>query len=153
MLPLLMSAATIVALDQLSKYFIRSQLAHGESFSIIDGFLQITHVQNTGAIFGLFADWQLLFIIAAIGSIVLVVVYYIKMKETHVVFNIALGLELGGAIGNLIDRIGQGHVTDFIHLSIWPVFNIADSAIVIGVVLLVYVALINLKGTTKRVEE
>lgn len=144
MLPLLVSAALVLIADQTTKYYIRVMLPDGRSVTIVKGLLYITHVRNKGAVFGLFSGKQTLFIVATLLSICLIVFYYVKMRETLFVLNTALGLELGGAIGNLIDRLSRGWVTDFIHVRDFPVFNIADSAIVVGVVLLLFVSLLNI---------
>jgi signal peptidase II len=144
MLPLLVSAALVLIADQTTKYYIRVMLPDGRSVTIVKGLLYITHVRNKGAVFGLFSGKQTLFIVATLLSICLIVFYYVKMRETLFVLNAALGLELGGAIGNLIDRLSRGWVTDFIHVRDFPVFNIADSAIVVGVVLLLFVSLLNI---------
>src|SRR3990170_4942117 len=132
----LLVAAAVIALDQASKYLVRANLSPGESFPE-EGLLRITNVSNTGAAFGIFQG-QTFFLIAAtfvgLGTIAL---YYLYPPMEHAVVRLALGLQLGGAIGNLADRIRVGRVTDFIDFRFWPAFNVADSSIVIGVSVIV----------------
>lgn len=142
MLFLLSTALFVVLLDQVSKIYVRNLLSPGDSLPVIKGFLYITHIQNKGAAFGFLGGRQLLFVIVTILSIALIAVYYFKARESHPLFNLALGLEVGGAIGNLIDRLRFGGVTDFLNVRVWPVFNVADTAIVAGVVLLILVSLV-----------
>ncbi len=132
----------VVAADQLAKVWIRSILALGESIPP-KGFFRLTHIQNTGATFGLFRDQTFALIIGASVGIVLLLACAFLAYRWFPVLNtklgmLALGLILGGTIGNLIDRLRFGYVTDFIDLGIWPTFNLADSSVVIGVIMLAY---------------
>jgi len=125
--------------DQISKTWVRTNLARGQSLFDI-GFLRITHVHNTGAAFGLFQDQSLaLTIVAFIGVTVLLLYTIFSHRLLPFLNNMlgksALGLVLGGTVGNLIDRLRSGYVTDFIDFGFWPVFNIADSAVTIGVII------------------
>lgn len=139
MFPLLAVAGLVLVADQITKYFVRALLDPNQTVAVVKGLFYFTHVRNTGAAFGLFSQKQPVFVAATIAAIGLIIIYHIKTKETDFFFNLALGLELGGAAGNLIDRLSQGWVTDFLHVPYIPVFNIADSAIVVGVVLLILV--------------
>jgi len=135
-------ALLVVSADQLSKIWIRSNLLVGQSL-FEAGFFRITHVHNTGAAFGLFQGQSfLLTIVASVGITVLLVYALVIYRRFPLLDNRlgrpVLGLVLGGAVGNLIDRLRFGYVTDFIGVGLWPAFNIADSAITIGVVLLTY---------------
>ena len=136
-------AALLVAVaDQLSKLWVRSNLAEGQLLFEI-GFFRITNIHNTGASFGLFRDQTLLLTIFGIVGIVVLLLYALFIYRRFPLLNnmlgkIVLGLVLGGTIGNLIDRLRFGYVTDFIDFTFWPAFNIADSAIVIGVILFTY---------------
>jgi signal peptidase II len=141
MLPLLGIAGLVLVADQVTKYAVRVSINPNQSIPVIKGIFYFTHIRNTGAAFGMFSQKQPVFVVATVLAIILIIVYHLKTKETDLLFNAALGLELGGAVGNLIDRISQGWVTDFIHVPNFPVFNIADSAIVAGVALLVIVML------------
>jgi signal peptidase II len=104
--------------------------------------LQITHVTNTGAAFGLFRGWSQVFIGVAVIVIVALIWYYLQLPDGQWLLHVALGLQLGGATGNLTDRLRfSGSVLDFVDLNFWPlrrwpVFNVADSSIVVGVALL-----------------
>lgn len=131
------TAITVVLVDLATKMWIRSSLALGESVPE-DWPVRLTHVNNTGAAFGLFQDRSFFFVIIAIVAVVLIFYYYRRLSADAWVIRLGLGLQLGGAIGNLIDRVQLGHVTDFIDFRVWPVFNIADSAIVGGVFVLGY---------------
>jgi len=135
--------ALLVAIaDQLSKIWIRSYLAIGQSLPET-GFFQLTHIHNTGAAFGIFrGQSSALTIVALVGVVILllyVLIGYHRFPSLHVgLGKSALGLVLGGTIGNLIDRLRFGCVTDFIDIGIWPAFNIADSAVVVGVIMFAY---------------
>lgn len=128
-------AGAVLAADQLTKALVRAYLPPGASFPA-DWPVRLTHVTNTGAAFGLFTNQSLVLTFVAFFAIGLIVYYYRKMPDGAWPLRVALGLQLGGAAGNLIDRLRQGYVTDFIDLRFWPVFNIADSAITVGAVLL-----------------
>lgn len=129
----------IIIIDQLSKYFIKESLSLYESIPIIKNFLHITYVQNTGAAFSILQGKTLFFSIISILIIILIVYGVFKAPVTKKSHRYVLSAIVGGAIGNLIDRIKFGYVVDFIDFRVWPVFNIADCAIVIGVILLIYI--------------
>lgn len=133
-------AAVVVVLDQLTKRWIEQNLPLYESivpFPSLRNFFTITHFTNTGAAFGLMRDQNILFLVMAVVVVVAIVVYVRYLPHHKPLVQLALGLQLGGAIGNnLIDRVRQGHVTDFIYFHFWPAFNIADMAIVGGVLVL-----------------
>lgn len=134
-------AIIILALDQISKVLINSFLKLGESIALIPSFFNLTLCYNEGAAWGLFANNK---IVIALGSLVAVVMIYhfIFCFKKNTRNNIAFGLVIGGMAGNLIDRIFFGYVRDFLDFYIFnydfPVFNIADTAIVIGIILLIY---------------
>lgn len=130
-------ASTIVALDQITKSFVRAYLALGQSVPE-DWPVRISHYSNTGAAFSLFPNQTMLFVVIAIAAIAIIVFYSRQLPRDGMIVRVGLGLQLGGAIGNLIDRLFYGRVTDFIDVGFWPVFNFADSSIVIGVGLLAY---------------
>ncbi len=136
----LLTALLVVVADQLSKIWIRSNLATGGSL-LEAGLFRLTHVHNTGAAFGLFQDQRLPLTIVALISIVLLLLFALFIYRWFPFLNsrlgkTALGLILGGTVGNLIDRLHLGYVTDFIDFGIWPAFNIADSAIFVGIIML-----------------
>lgn len=136
----LLIAAFVVAIDQISKLWVRSHLLPGESLSEV-GFLRLTHVQNTGSAFGLFANQAFLLSLVAIVGLITILLFYRYVSESSILGSLALGLVFGGAVGNLLDRLRLGHVTDFIDVRLWhdfhwPAFNVADSAITVGVIAL-----------------
>ncbi len=131
------TALIIVILDQLTKFIIRKNFQLNESVSIITDVFHLTYVTNTGSAFSMFQGFNIFFIIFSI-AVILVILYYIKkIKENEKLMQFAVGLLLGGTIGNFIDRLTMGAVTDFLDFRIWPVFNIADSAVTISVILLI----------------
>jgi len=132
-------AVSVVVGDQLSKAWIRSNFALGES-SPEGGFFFFTHIRNTGASFGLFREYSFQLTIIAFVAIGIVFFYAFFVTRRYPVLNnmisqSALGSILGGAVGNLIDRLRLGHVTDFIDFGFWPAFNLADSTVVVGVII------------------
>ncbi|MHB1455992.1 MAG: signal peptidase II [Armatimonadota bacterium] len=131
-------AISILVLDQLSKYLILSKYSLGISAPIIHNVFHISLLRNNGGAFGIMQSlpWILLFVSAA--ATVMIVVMLKNKASIPKVVGIALALQLGGALGNLIDRIRLGYVVDFIDLMIWPIFNVADIAITVGVLILAY---------------
>ncbi len=140
-------AIIIVALDRLTKWTIAHRLSLHGSITVIPGFFRIIHTENPGAAFGLFADspapWKVAMLIA-FSIVALVIVSTLLWKSSHTLTSTGIGLSLilGGAIGNLWDRIVSRHVVDFLLFYVgryqWPAFNVADSAIVVGACLLVF---------------
>jgi len=131
-------AILVVVGDQFSKSWIRSNLAIGQSLPE-GGFFRLTHIHNTGAAFGLFRDYSFpLTIVGFVGVAILLVYAFFVCRRFPLLNNVlskaALGSILGGAVGNLIDRLRFGYITDFIGVGIWPPFNVADSSITVGVV-------------------
>jgi len=123
--------------DQLTKAITMASLTPGQSLPLLPHVLHVTYVQNTGAAFGLFKGQQLVFIVFSIIVIGWMIRELLTKPAMDAVLRWACALLLGGAAGNLIDRLRFGYVVDFIDLRVWPVFNIGDSAITIGVSLLV----------------
>lgn len=140
-LALIITSAVIV-LDRVSKIFFSNLLNLGESLPVVPRVLHMTLVHNTGIAFGFFKDQGMVFFIVPIIAIVLLVfnVYYYRQNNQAINrrYIIAFCLILGGALGNLFDRMVYGYVIDFIDFRIWPVFNIADSAITIGAVVIAW---------------
>ncbi len=141
-----LAALIVLLLDRLTKWLVSDRIQLHESIPVIPGFFRLTHVQNRGAAFGLFADspseWKVA-ILVAFSLIALIVVSALLWRNSHALSmtGTALALILGGAVGNLWDRVLAGHVVDFLDFYVgtyhWPAFNVADSAIVIGALLLV----------------
>ena len=136
-LPFFMIAATVLAFDQLTKSVIRNNLALGESWPNDDWLVKITHVTNTGAAFGILQGQGFFLTITAFVGMAAIIFYYAYPPLEHGLLRAALGLQLGGAIGNLLDRLRFGEVTDFIHFPHYPALNVADSSIVVGLVIIV----------------
>ena len=134
---LLQLAALVFLLDQFSKFVVREFLGFRESFPEA-GFLRITHTHNTGSAFGLFQGQNVPLILVAIVGITILLLIYRSQRQPSNLLRFSLGLQLGGAAGNLLDRVLLGHVTDFLDVGPWPVFNLADSSIVVGLVLLAW---------------
>lgn len=126
-----------VSSDQLTKWLTIENLARGESWPA-EGFFRFTHAWNTGTAFSLFQGQGDILTWVSVGAVVVLAWIYKSIDNPPWVLRIAFGLQLGGAMGNLIDRFRLGHVTDFIDVGPWPIFNIADSSIVIGITLMIY---------------
>jgi len=137
-------AATIIVADQLTKAWIAASIAPGESISVVGDYLRLVHSQNTGALFGLFRESAVLFGLASLLVIGLIVVYHARSGRSRYM-SVALGLLLGGAIGNLIDRLRLGYVVDFVDAGIgsirWYTFNVADAAISFAILFLIAAAI------------
>ncbi|MCF7849670.1 MAG: signal peptidase II [Kiritimatiellales bacterium] len=127
----------VLVLDQLSKQWIRDAFYYGESRPVIDGIFNLVYVRNPGAAWGIFGGQGILLILLSIVVLILLIVYRRSFLHDGLSHKIILGLMLGGIVGNLVDRIRFGWVTDFLdfHVGVhhWPSFNVADSAICIAV--------------------
>jgi signal peptidase II len=138
-LRLIAIAATIIVIDQLTKAWVRANLPLHVSWNPIawlDPIVTLTHVQNTGAAFGLLPSLGGAFAVVAVAVVAMILLFHRRLAHGSLLLQLTFGLQLGGAIGNLIDRIARGYVTDFVDLRWWPVFNVADSALVVGTILL-----------------
>lgn len=138
-LTLISISGTIIILDQTTKSIIRANLALGEMWSPwawLEPYVRIVHVKNTGAAFGMLQSFGDVFMILAIIVALAILYYYPQMPRQDRILRLAMGMQFGGAIGNLIDRLTIGWVTDFVSLGNFPVFNIADASISIGVAIL-----------------
>lgn len=135
-MPAWLISALTVGLDQLTKRWVSKAFAPGDTLPLVQPIVSLTYVQNTGAAFGLFKGQQPLFIGVSLLVIGWVVWELRASSATRPAQAWGAALILGGAIGNLIDRLRLGYVIDFIDLHVWPVFNIGDSAITVGVSLL-----------------
>ncbi len=137
-----LTALLIVTADQLSKTWIRTNLAVGQSIPKV-GFLRLTHVTNTGSAFGLFQGQTFPLTIVSLVSVTVLLLYALLFYRRFPFLDnwlawVGLSLILGGTVGNLIDRLRLGYVTDFIDFGFWPAFNLADSAVVVGVIIFAY---------------
>ena len=140
---LLLLTPPLVIFDQATKYYIDSTFALHQSLTVIENFFNITYVRNKGAAFGILANSSFripFFISITLVALIGIVIYLSKLKPEQKLLNTALSLIFGGALGNLIDRVRFGEVVDFLDVHWyrhhWPAFNVADSAICIGVGLL-----------------
>lgn len=122
----------LVIIDQLSKYYIQSTMMLGESIPVWEDIFHITYILNPGAAFGMMANQTAFFIVLALAIVGAVIYFYPTIRRESRVMKLGIGLLLGGAIGNLIDRVQIGMVVDFFDFRIWPIFNIADIGIVCG---------------------
>jgi signal peptidase II len=133
-------AILVVVTDQITKRLAEDRLRDQRSVPVVDDVLRLTYVQNRGAAFGLLQDQTTFFVFVGILVVGVIAASYRYLPRSGFRLHLALGLQLGGAIGNLIDRMRQGYVVDFVDFGYrsnwWPVFNVADSAIVVGVALL-----------------
>ena len=145
MIPLLAIAAAVAIIDRITKRFIMHRLPEGHAHTIIPGILRITHVLNTGAAFSMFSDSRTVavrygLVLFSVVAIFIILAMLWRARHTFTLTSVALALILGGAIGNVYDRIRYHFVVDFIEVHIfhyhWPDFNVADSCIVIGACLL-----------------
>lgn len=134
-------AAMIVALDQWTKWLVRTNIPAGDSWlpdslMWLSPYARIVHWYNRGAAFGMFQQGNMVFTVLAFIVIGAILFYYPQISRADWPLRLAMSMQLGGAIGNLIDRITIGHVTDFISVGTFPVFNVADSSITVGCIVL-----------------
>ena len=129
-------AFLVVILDQITKYLVSSYMSLSRSIPIIPKVVYLSYTQNTGAGFGILKGSNTLLIFTSLIIIGIIFFYFDKFLEEKLTY-IPIALIIGGAIGNLIDRIFLGHVVDFIYIRFWPAFNVADSCISIGAVWLI----------------
>lgn len=142
----LAALAVALPLDQITKYWIIAKFHYGEVHPVIPGFFDLTHVRNPGGAFSFFAhgpsEWRMAFFVGTTSiALVLLVIFLIRHESEARLSPLALGAIMGGALGNLLDRLVHGEVIDFLDVHVyggytWPTFNVADSAIVIGVFIL-----------------
>jgi signal peptidase II len=130
-------AALVVVLDQITKAIAADALGPGESVDLVLGF-ELVDVRNTGIAFGLLADGQSLVIIVTVAALVLILGYF-ALNPSRPGLWIAVGILVGGAVGNLADRLRSDEVIDFVDPPLWPAFNVADIAIVAGIALIVLI--------------
>lgn len=134
-------SGAVIALDQWTKSLVRENIQFAQMWAPWDWMLEyvrIVHWQNRGAAFGMFEDLSLVFTILAIIVSIVIIYYFPQIPKKDWMLRLALSLQLGGAVGNLIDRLTIGHVTDFISVGNFAVFNVADASISTGVVLLIF---------------
>lgn len=132
-------AALLITLDQVTKSIIRTNLEFGQiwmPWHWLEPYARIIHINNTGAAFGLFKGANSIFMVLAVVVAGAIIYYYPSISKKDWLIRVALSMQLAGAVGNLIDRVIFGHVTDFISVGTFPVWNIADASITVGVAIL-----------------
>jgi len=146
------TAAAALALDQVSKHVVRATLEQGDSFPE-SWPVRFVHVANTGAAFGILQEQNAFLVVTTVIGVAAILLYYWYPPFEHAIMTVAVGMILGGAIGNLSDRLRLGEVTDFIDFPHYPAFNVADSSIVVGVAVLVILFLLRRPGAAHRQRE
>ena len=131
-------SSLVIIIDQATKYWIQSRMAYGESAPVIREVFHITYILNPGAAFGILENKTWFFIAVALILLVGVAYLYPRLPANQPIVKLGAGLLVGGAIGNLIDRVRIGYVIDFFDFRIWPIFNVADICIVCGVACLAH---------------
>ena len=135
---LILALSLVFGLDQVTKAVVRHTLLLGESVPR-EGSFRIINTFNTGSAFGLFPGQTLFLIVASLVGIAILLLVYRNHPLPSFPLRLSLGMQLGGALGNLVDRLRMGQVTDFIELGFWPVFNLADASIVVGIFIIAYI--------------
>ena len=128
--------------DQAIKHLVRTTMVQGQSIPIIENIFHITYIENPGAAFGILANQRMLFLVLTAVIVGVMIYLYCSLSNKKSLTAISLGIVVSGAIGNFIDRFMQGTVTDFLDFRIWPIFNIADIAICVGLALICYFIII-----------
>jgi signal peptidase II len=139
---LFLPALVVVVLDQITKHLF---WGNSQNYEIIPGYFNITLVKNAGAAFGMFQGARVFFVTASFLAVALIIYLGLRLPSSERTRRILLGLILGGAIGNLVDRVASGEVIDFLQIGVaghyWPVFNVADAGVTVGAALLILYAL------------
>ncbi|MCR5834259.1 MAG: signal peptidase II [Selenomonadaceae bacterium] len=141
----------IVLLDQLTKAIVVKTMVPGQTVSLIQDVFHLTYVLNPGAAFGILSNQRIFLLLIGAVLIVVTAYFYPMLKKASLCLQVGASMILSGAVANLIDRIQTGYVVDFLDFRIWPVFNIADIAIVSGMVLMVYTIIFRLDESTVKI--
>jgi signal peptidase II len=139
-LPLILITAAVIILDQLAKGWVRQNLALNEVFHselALSQFFRLVHAKNTGAVLGIFQNFNTVFTVIPFVFGALILLFFARVPQKDWMIRLAMGLYLGGAIGNLIDRLTVGYVIDFLSIGSLPIFNVADLSITVGTVLFI----------------
>lgn len=137
-MPIFLLSMIILCIDQWSKYYVEQHMTLGMSIPIIENIFHISYILNPGAAFGILEHKTEFLILIALIMIAAVIYLYPRIPSSNRLLRAGLGLLVGGSLGNVIDRVRTGYVVDFFDFRIWPVFNIADTAIVCGVALIIF---------------
>ena len=143
-----LTAIAVLAVDQAVKVAVRGSLQPGEEREVLGSVVQLTYVRNTGVAFGQLSDSGVLVALLVAGAVGVLLWYFLTHLETPWIW-LPAGMVVGGALGNVIDRVGQGAVTDYVKLPGWPSFNVADVCITGGVILMVVVAELHARQVRK----
>lgn len=143
----------VVACDQFTKALVMRSMVPGESIPILQDVFHLTYVLNPGAAFGILSNQRMFLLITGLVLIAATVYFYPLLKKSNVCLKLGATAILSGAVANLIDRAQTGYVVDFFDFRIWPVFNVADIAIVLGMGFMIYAILFRLDGGLNKVEE
>lgn len=143
-----LTAIAVLAVDQAVKVAVRGSLQPGEEREVLGSVVQLTYVRNTGIAFGQLSDSGVLVALLVAGAVGVLLWYFLTHLETPWIW-LPAGMVVGGALGNVIDRVGQGAVTDYVKLPGWPSFNVADVCITGGVILMVVVAELHARQVRK----
>ena len=133
-----LAASFVFLLDRVTKIAAANNLSYGRSIKILPNIFHFTFILNKGTAFGLLRGQNAALALLSVLAITLIIFYVLKRKSLGLAVSLALGLILGGAMGNLFDRMRFGYVIDFLDFRVWPVFNVADSAITIGIAILAW---------------
>jgi signal peptidase II len=153
---LVLIAAIIVIIDQLTKFLIRKYMVYGETWAPWDWmmpYVRLLYIHNTGAAFGMFKNANPIFMALAVIVSGVIIYYYPQIPTEEKVIRFALSLQLAGALGNLVDRIFFGRVTDFISVGNFAIFNVADSSITVGVIILLIAVWMQDRKEKKKLAE
>lgn len=137
-MPIVFLAVMVAALDQVTKAYLKATMLPGSSVPVIPGIFHLTYVLNPGAAFGILEHQTWFFVAVAFGLFAAILFFYPRIPPGYGLLRVGIGLQVGGAVGNVVDRLQTGYVVDFFDFRVWPVFNVADIAIVVGVGLIVY---------------
>ena len=149
----LMLTSFIVILDQITKFFIKESLTLGEPINLLGKYVRLNFITNPGMAFGIRVGGRMFFIVFTFIATLVILILLFKAKDGHSWTRIGLASILGGAIGNLIDRVMAGEVVDFIEIGPWPIFNIADIAVTFGMVVLIIIVFFEKKKISESQEE
>ncbi len=131
-----------LAADQVVKLIVRANMVEGQSIPVIETIFHITYIENPGAAFGILANQRMLFLVMTAFIVGIMLYLYFSLGNKKSLTAVSLGIVVSGAVGNFIDRFIQGTVTDFLDFRIWPIFNIADICICVGLALICYLVII-----------
>ena len=136
-MPLVLISLAVIILDRVTKILVQSHLAEGESIPVVPGVMSLTYILNPGAAFGMLEHQRLFFILMTVAVIAVLIYFWRRIKEEAIVVQLGAAFFLGGAVGNLIDRLFRGYVVDMFDLTLfsYPVFNFADCCVVVGAIL------------------